>query len=46
LIDTELFVFERSLKAWGSECVQNIRTSVCTYCKIIQPAVLNTLQAN
>ena len=40
-MDSELFVFERTVKAWGSEYVQNIRTTVCTCYKAIS---LHTLQ--
>jgi len=38
-MDSKLFVFERTVKAWGSEDVQNIRITVCTKYMIIKPTV-------
>jgi len=38
-MDSRLFVFERTVKAWGSEYVQNTRTAVCMCYKVIKSAV-------
>jgi hypothetical protein len=40
-MDSKLFVFEHTMKAWGSEYtyVQNIRTTVCTHYKLSGAAV-------
>jgi len=38
-MDCKLFIFEGTVKAWRSEYVQNIRITVCTCYKIINPTV-------
>ena len=39
-MDSKLFVFKGTVKAWRSEYVQNSRTTVCTSYKVIKPAVV------